>query len=120
MTSVIPSLFFETFLIEKRIPYQIEPHANLVIYIIERTIRHGKYVGTTVTIGLPIPSDFEANPPYGLHIKKEHGVIQNITKSGVSLLGDQWEFWSRQVKNWDIAVNKSQYYLDHVDRWLEL
>ena len=120
MTSITPSFFFEQYLTEKKISYQIHKHSNLTIYKIERTINRGKYAGTTITIGLPIPSDFEVNPPYGLHVKKECGVIQNVTKSGPSVLGLEWEFWSRQIKGWNTATNKPQCYLDHVDRWLEL
>lgn len=120
MTVTTTSFFFEQFLTEKKIPYQIHPNGNLTIYKIERTINHGKYAGTTITIGLPIPSDFEVNPPYGLHVKKECGVVQSITQPSASVLGGEWEFWSRQVKNWNTAINKPQYYLDHVDRWLDL
>ncbi len=120
MTSTTTSFFFENYLIGKKISYQIEIRDNLTIYIIKRIIPNGKYAGTTVTVGLPIPSDFEVNPPYGLHVKKEHGVVQDVRASTVSVLGDKWEFWSRQVQNWNTASNKPQSYLDHVDRWLEL
>lgn len=120
MIAVTTPFFFEQYFTEKKISYQIHKHSNLTIYKIQRTINHGKYAGITVTIGLPIPSDFEVNPPYGLHVKKECGVVQNVTKAGSSVLGSEWEFWSRQVKDWNTATNKPQYYLDHVDRWLEL
>ena len=120
MTSTTTSLFFGQFLTQRKIPYQTQTNGNLTIYIIERTIQHGKYAGTTVTIGLPIPSDFEVNPPYGIHIKKQYNVMQTVTQQSASVLGGEWEFWSRQVKNWNATANKPQYYLDHVDRWLDL
>lgn len=120
MTGITTPSFFEEFLIKRKISYQIHKHDNLTIFEIQRRINNGKYADTIVTIGLPIPTDAEVNPPYGFHIKKEHGVVQNITKSAVSKLGTEWEFWSRQVKNWNTSINKPQYYLDHVDRWLEL
>lgn len=115
-----PLFFFEQYLIGKKISYQIHQHGNLTIFEIQRIINHGKYTDVTITIGLPIPIDFEVNPPYGLHVKKEFGVVQNVTKPAASLLGAEWEFWSRQIKDWNAATNKPQYYLDHVDRWLEL
>ena len=120
MTATTIPFFFEQFLKEKKIPFQIQQSGNLTVYIIQRKIGHGKYADTTVTIGLPIPSDFEINPPYGLHVKKVHNVVQGVTQPAVSILGVEWEFWSRQVKNWNTATNKPQYYFDHVDRWLEL
>jgi hypothetical protein len=120
MTGIAIPSFFEEFLIKKKISYQIHNHDNLTIFEIQRKINNGKYADITVTIGLPIPSDAGVNPPYGLHVKKEHGIVQSVTKPTVSKLGTGWEFWSRQVKNWNTATNKPQYYLDHVDRWLEL
>ena len=111
--------FFEQFLTIKNISFETHIHDNLTIFKIQRRINHGKYAGTTVTIGLPIPKDAEVNPPYGLHIKKETKIIQKITNPTISVLGPEWEFWSRQIKNWNIATNKCQYYFDHVDRWLE-
>ena len=119
MTGITPPSFFEKFLIEKKIPYQIHKHGDLTIFEIQRKINNGKYAGTIVTIGLPIPVDVEVTPPYGLHVKKEHGLVQNTTTTGSSL-GTEWELWSRRIKNWNTATNKPQYYLDNVDRWLEL
>ena len=104
----------------KKIPYKIHKYDNLTIYEIQRIIKHGKYTGTLVTIGLPIPIDAEVTSPYGLHIKKECGIIQDLTIPAASDIGLEWEFWSREIKNWNTATNKFQYYLDNVDRWLEL
>ena len=117
MTST--SLFFETFLKQKKISYQTKPLNNLTIYIFEHTIPYGKYTGQKVEVGLPIPSDFEVTPPYGFHIKKNHGFEGKIPNVNASPLGDEWEFWSRQIQTWN-ATNKAQYYFDYVNRWLEL
>jgi len=114
-----PSFSFFDFLKQKNIDYTTQTHNNLTIYIFDHIIPHGKYGGTSVTIGLPIPSDFDTNPPYGMHIKKNHGIDGNIKAPTASVLGTEWEFWSRQVNNWASATNKPQYYLDHVNRWLE-
>ena len=53
------SLFFESFLIEKKISYQTQSLNNLTVFIIELIVKHGKFSGTKVTVGLPIPQDFE-------------------------------------------------------------
>lgn len=120
MTSTISSpTFFESFLIEKNISYQTRSINNLTVYIINVTIAHGKQSGLTVTIGLPIPPDFEVNAPYGLHVQKNHGIEGNIKPPTASPLGSDWEFWSRQVPNWNTSSNKPQHYFDYVMRWLE-
>lgn len=112
--------FFDDFLKQRSITFTTQISNNLTIYIFEHVIPHGKYAGASVTVGLPIPSDFIANPPYGLNIKKDHGIEDNIRPPTASVLGSDWEFWSRQVNNWNSASNKPQYYFDHVNRWLEL
>ncbi len=111
--------FFEDFLQKKNISFTTETSGNLTIFIFEHVIPHGKHTGTVVNVGLPIPSDFNVNPPYGVHIKKDHSIEGNIKAPTASVLGNEWEFWSRQVNNWPSATNKPQYYLDHVNRWLE-
>lgn len=111
--------FFEQFLNRKKIKYEKAELNGCSVYIFDHVVPHGKHAGTTVTVGLPIPADFPATPPYGFHIKSDHGFgeISSMSPGG---LGPEWQFWSRQVNNWDAEHQSPQYYLDHVNRWLEL
>ena len=91
-----------------------------MIFIIEHSIPSGKYCGKTVEIGIPVPADFPDAAPYGLHVKKNHNFEETIQSKNTSVLGEEWEFWSRQI-NWDNPARRTpQYFFDHVNRWLEI
>ena len=119
MASITPSLFFGEFLTKKRISYEAVQKDEKTIYIFDHIVPNGKNAGKTVVLGLPIPYDFPQNAPYGMHIKKNHGLEGKITNVSKSILGDEWDLWSRNVNNWE-TNRTAQYYFDHVNRWLEV
>ena len=114
---------FGVFLKENGFSYESIPDGNIFIYkISEYKIPSGRYAGKVVGIGIPMPPDFPAVAPYGLHVKS-NGVFTEPIAAGdkQSILGADWKFWSRSVNNWNDPQNHNcQYYFDHVNRWLEV
>ena len=90
-----------------------------IILVSKYVIQHGKYFGSIVHLGFPIPKDYPITPPYGIHVRSDHG-FPGITSVNTSLVGANWQFWSRKVNSWPEGHRSFQYYLDHVNRWLEL
>lgn len=112
--------FFEQFLGRKKIRYQRADLDGCRVYIFEHVVPRGGHAGKTVTVGLPIPADFPVTAPYGFHIRADHGLGDAISNTNQSGLGPDWQFWSRSVHDWVSDNQSSQYYFDHVDKWLEL
>jgi len=114
---------FGEFLTKKGLFYEIVPEGDKTIYKVSSyDIPNGGYAGKTISIGFPIPKDFPTVAPYGIHVKSD-GVITEDVQAGknASILGTEWKFWSRTVNNWnDPEKRNCQYYFDHVNRWLEL
>ena len=120
-TSMVSSTpIFDEFLNKKGIKYEKRNVGKCHAYIFEHTIPHGRYTGKTVTVALPIPTDFPITAPYGFHVKSNHVFTDAICNTGPSPLGSEWQFWSRQVNIWNTRRQSPQYYFDHVNRWLEL
>lgn len=93
---------------------------NKTIYkIAGYIIPNGKYAGMVVDLGLPVPPDYPLAAPYGIHVKSDQK-FENNKNVNPSLLGPEWQFWSRQLNNWSQGRRNAQYYMDHVDRWLEV
>ena len=116
----MPPSVFKEYLEKKQIKYEKRETSNETIFLVEHRILFGKYCGRIVSIGMPIPVDFPNTPPYGLHVIKNHNFEEAIGNKDSSCLGEQWEFWSRQTK-WDDPERRTpQYYLDQVNRWLEI
>lgn len=114
---------FGEFLKTRGISYDIVNDGDKTIYKIPQyEIPHGKYAGKTIQIGIPIPKDFPVTAPYGMHVKSDHGFTESIPNANnPSMLGTDWNFWSRSVNNWNEPTNrKCHYYFDHINRWLEL
>ena len=116
----LPPFIFDEFLNRKKIKHEKRNVEGKYFYIFDHVIPNGKYTGRVAVIALPIPTDFPVTPPYGFHVKMNHGFIDNIPNVNSSLLGSGWQFWSREVNNWDTDHRSAQYYFDHVNRWLEL
>ena len=112
--------FFEQFLERKKIGYEKKELGGCSVYVFEHVVPHGRHAGKTVTVGLPIPPDFPSAAPYGFHIKNGHGFDDAIAGENPSGLGSDWRFWSRNVSSWRQDGQSSQYYFDHVNKWLEL
>ena len=111
---------FENFLKKKNWSFETATLNGLVVYKISNyIILHGKYQGKIVEIGVALPNDFPSSAPYGVHIKANHGITDNIPNKNPSGLGSDWEFWSRTVPNWISGRRNCQYYIDNVNRWLE-
>jgi hypothetical protein len=112
---------FEDLLKRKGLVYEIISADNKKIFkVAGYSIIQGKYIGKSIQVGFPIPNDFPITAPYGIHVKSDHGFVENIPNINPSPLGSDWQFWSRSVNNWTPGYRNSQYYLDHVNRWLEL
>lgn len=112
---------FENFLKKKNWKYEVILRDNKTIFkITDYILLHGNHVGKTVQVAFPIPNDYPSTVPYGFHIKSDHGFTENIPNKNPSPYFPDWEFWSRQVNNWNPNRRNSQYYIDHVNRWLEL
>lgn len=90
-----------------------------IILVSNYIIPHGKYAGNTVNLGFPMPKDYPIASPYGIHVRADHGFQESLTVHN-SQVGTNWQFWSRRVNGWPEGNRNFQYYLDHVNRWLEL
>jgi hypothetical protein len=112
---------FEEYLKTKNLKYDtVAGDGNKRIYrVSDYVIPNGNYAGTVVQLGLPIPADYPTTAPYGVHVKSEKS-FENIKNVNASFLGAGWQFWSRQINNWSPGRRNAQYYMDHVDRWLEV
>ena len=98
----------------------VQGDANKKVYVVRQySIPNGKYSGTVVDLGLPIPSDYPVTAPYGVHVRAKMP-FENNRAANPSPLGEGWQFWSRQVNDWSQGKRNAQYYMDHVDRWLEV
>ena len=116
----MPASLFKEFLEKRDIKFEEKEVQDKTVFLVEYSIPFGKYNGKIVSIGIPIPKDFPNSAPYGLHIKKNHNFEEPIPKQNPSSLGEDWEFWSRGIK-WDNPQQRtSQYYFDHINRWLEI
>ncbi len=115
------NLIFSKFLKELGMNYVEKSISNMTIFVIhEYKIPHGKYSGRVIGIGLPIPSDFPNVPPYGFHVRCNHGFSDEIPSRNTSDLGSDWEFWSREIR-WDDPEQRTpRYYMDQINRCLEL
>lgn len=112
---------FENFLKKKDLKYEtVLIDGKTIFKIVDYVIPHGKHVGKTVQVAFPIPNDYPSAAPYGMHIKSDHGFTENIPNNNPSPLSSDWQFWSRSVNNWNPGRRNAQYYIDHVNRWLEL
>ena len=112
---------FSIFLNKKGLSFETrEVNSGTTVFIIHNyKVPHGKHSGKMVHIGLPIPHDFPQVKPYGFHIRKDHGFGGDVPATNPSDIGEEWEFWSREV-DWDDDEYKTpQYYFDQVNRWLE-
>ena len=115
----MPVSEFSKFLRRKNIPYEERDVSGATVFIIEQyPIPCGKYAGKIVAVGFKIPVDFPDVPPYGIHIKKNHGFEEPIQGVRESELGDEWELWSKNV-DWKQKSRTPQHYLAQVNRWLE-
>jgi hypothetical protein len=112
---------FQIFLQKKNWSFETVILNGMAVFKISNyVIPHGKCAGKIVDIGLAIPNDFPSTAPYGMHIKSNHGITDNIVNRNPSGLGSDWEFWSRSIFSWTPGRRNSQYYIDNVNRWLEL
>ena len=118
--TISPFLTFDEFLNRKRIKYERKSVEGKYLYVFDHVIPNGKYAGKIVTIALPIPTDFPVTAPYGFHVKMNHEFAGDIPNVNSSPIESGWQFWSREVNNWDTSHRSAQYYFDHVNRWLEL
>lgn len=111
---------FQIFLKKKNWNFETVMLNGITVFKISNyIIPHGNYGGRVIEVGFPIPNDFPSAAPYGVHVKSNHGITHNIVNKNASGLGQDWEFWSRSVNNWNPGRRNSQYYVDHVNRWLE-
>ena len=115
----MPETDFEEFLKTKGMEYQKKPTDGGVMFIVQYCIVNGKYSGRTVTLGIKVPPDFPNAAPYGVHLKKNHGITEPIQSVSDGNLGSEWEFWSRTV-DWKQDLRTPQHYFSQVDRWLEV
>ena len=115
----MPPDIFEEYLEQKNFSfYSSSAESDKVIFCVDSyRIRSGRHAGRTVGVGLPIPADFPETAPYGVHVRKDHGLGESIPNENPSPLGPDWSFWSRQA-NWEAERRTPQYYMDQVDGWL--
>lgn len=75
------------------------------------TIEVGSRAGEQVKIGLEIPGDWPLSSPHGPHLSPRLGHPAGAVHA--SLLGSDWEHWSRPAPNW--ATDRSmRAYLRHL------
>ena len=115
----MPVTDFEDFLKSNNMEYQNKPIAGGVMFIVKYSIVAGKYSGRLVTLGIKVPTDFPNTAPYGVNLKKNHGITEPIQSVSQSTLGSEWEFWSRDA-DWKQDLRTPQHYFSQVDRWLEV
>ena len=72
----------------------------------------GSRAGEQVQLGLAIPPDFPASPPPGPHVSPRLGHPQGAVSD--SLLGVDWEYWSRPFPDWPRTERSVRAYMVHV------
>lgn len=93
----------------------------MVFIVEEYPVLNGIDAGKKITVGFPIPLDYPSTAPYGLHVRDGHGLQGTIPAvNNSSPLGGDWKFWSRKMPDWSPGRRNARYYLDLVNRWLEL
>lgn len=112
---------FERYLKKMGWAYEVRQDGDKRIFRVDNyVIPHGKYAGKIVSIGFPMPKDFPTTAPYGIHVKANGVFTEQVPRLNPSCLGSEWHFWSRQIHNWQTGRRNSQYYIDNVNRWLEI
>jgi E2/UBC family protein E len=97
------------------------PENGLFFYVVnDYQVLNGQSAGKKVRLAFPIPVDYPSTAPYGLHLGTGHGLTGNNSTGTASGLGGDWQFWSRRIIGWDAGRRNAQYYIDNVNRWLEL
>src|SRR2546426_5237474 len=112
---------FENFL-KKKWKYERRPPADgkILFVVTDYEVVQGQNTGKKIQVAFPIPQDYPTTAPYGVHVKTNHGLSGNITNVSTSALGPDWQFWSRTLSGWSAGRRNGRFYVDHVNRWLEL
>ncbi len=116
---------FEEYLRKKKWTYDRKgPVSNLHLFLVkDYEVPFGQNTGKKIQIIFPIPIDYAATAPYVIHVQNNHGLLGNISNVAPSSLGEvtqDYQFWSRTIANWSQGYRSAQYYIDNVNRWLEL
>lgn len=113
---------FEEYLKRNGWPFEKRgPENGLFFYIVnDYQVPNGQNAGKRIRMAFPIPTDYPSTAPYGVHLGAGHCLTGSIPGVNASALGGEWQFWSRRMIGWDTGRRNSQYYVDNVNRWLEL
>ena len=115
----MPPSDFGDLLRRRGVSFQTCPANTDTIFIMSGyAIPDGRHAGAVLDVAIQIPGDFPSTPPYGVHVKK--GVIQNAARAHPSILGSDWEFWSRQMEWNDPESRTPESCMAQVNRWLEV
>lgn len=82
-------------------------------------IRVGKFAGQSIKLGLQVK---DMNPPGGPHISPRllplnpAAVPHPVGGVHGSPLGDDWQYWSRPYKNWNLTDRSARSYMAHITK----
>jgi len=100
-----------------------EPASDFVAF--EYEIPVGRFVGQKVTMAFQVDNSFPVNSPSGPHFKPR---LLPVTGGGgvhpfgavheSTILGSEWQYWSRPFKDWNRTDKTVKTYLAHIKNLL--
>lgn len=115
----MPPSDFGDMLRRRCIPFQTRSCGNDTLFIVAGyVVPDGRHAGTATDLAIQIPGDFPKTPPYGVHVKK--GAVGGAVGVNPSIMGPEWELWSRQMEWKDPESRTPESCLAQVNRWLEV
>ncbi len=91
---------------------------NIVVFQYEVPV--GKFAGKKIQLGLQINGDAPLNPPPGPHVSPPLLPLRPTAEphplGGVhkSVLGDEWQYWSRPFPDWKEGERTARRYMAHI------
>lgn len=96
--------------------------------VIDYEVESGKFAGLKLRLGFIVPTDFPVTPPSGVHVSSwvhscqsggthpTGGVHREHAASFQTVLGGEWQYWSRPPADWATGRKTVAAYMSHVWR----
>ncbi len=90
--------------------YTVESRDGYAIFDFEVPL--GTLLGETIHMALYMPADFPLTPPPGPHVSPRIGHPADAVHD--SVLGPDWEYWSRPHQHWGTTDRTVRTYMAHI------
>ncbi|MHB1777990.1 MAG: hypothetical protein ACYCU7_18685 [Acidimicrobiales bacterium] len=106
---------------EPMIPSEYPDHI-----VFDYEVQIGRFAGRKMRIGLVVPSDWPLTPPGGPHVSprlhppRSDGahptghIFPDHSKNFASVIGGDWQYWSRPFPNWNTAKKTADTYMAYI------